>query len=252
MTTSSLNYIRQNAVAFLALFIALSGTAFAAVNLPRNSVGNKQLKKNAVTGKKVKRNTLTGVQINESKLGVVPNSTRLGGQPASAFLGAGATAANADKLDGVDSAVFGSALTVPGSTFAPRDMSGSTTKTYQSTGSISATGGTTDFHKSVVLPQGATITGLDYRFVDNNGGSDSGLSLIAFNSIGAGSSESITVVSAASSGASAGRRNSSGTPGSAHVVDNSTWSYVLVWSPFDDGSDTQLVGGRINYAVPRS
>lgn len=250
MRTSSINYIRQNAVAFLALFVALSGTAFAAVNLPRNSVGNKQLKKNAVTAKKVKRNTLTGVQINESKLGVVPNSTRLGGLPASSYLGAGATAANADKLDGIDSAVFGTALTVPGSTFAPRDMASGTVKVYDSTGSIHAIGGTTDFHKSVVLPQGASITSLDYRFVDNNGGSNSGLSLIAFNSAGAGTSDSVTIVSAASNGADASRRNASGTPGTAHTVDNTKWAYVLVWSPFDDGSDTQLVGGRINYSIP--
>lgn len=37
------------AVAFAALIVALSGTAYAAVNLPANSVGTKQLKKHAVS-----------------------------------------------------------------------------------------------------------------------------------------------------------------------------------------------------------
>jgi hypothetical protein len=45
-------------VAFVALLVALAGTSYAAVQLPANSVGTKQLKKNAVTGKKVKNRSL--------------------------------------------------------------------------------------------------------------------------------------------------------------------------------------------------
>src|ERR1041384_6769178 len=45
-------------VACIALFVALGGGAWAAVNLPRNSVGTKQLKKNAVTSAKVKDHSL--------------------------------------------------------------------------------------------------------------------------------------------------------------------------------------------------
>ena len=41
-------------VALIALFVALGGTGYAALKLPANSVGTKQLKKNAVTGAKVK------------------------------------------------------------------------------------------------------------------------------------------------------------------------------------------------------
>src|SRR3954447_18428351 len=98
MTSKLLSHIRGNAIAWLALFVALSGTTYAATSLPKNSVGNKQLKKNSVTGSKVKKNSLTGTNINESKLGEVPKalvardaSTLAGSQP-SAFLGAGATA----------------------------------------------------------------------------------------------------------------------------------------------------------------
>jgi hypothetical protein len=47
------SYVRRHHLGFLALFIALSGTAYAAT-LPRNSVGTAQLKNRAVTSKKVK------------------------------------------------------------------------------------------------------------------------------------------------------------------------------------------------------
>ena len=61
-------------VACLALMMALGGTSYAAIRLPANSVGTKQLKKGAVTAVKVKSNTLTGKHINESTLGEVPSA----------------------------------------------------------------------------------------------------------------------------------------------------------------------------------
>jgi hypothetical protein len=100
-------------VALLALFVSLSGSAYAALNLPKNSVGTRQLKKGAVTtaklhngaitASKVARNSLTGTQINASTLGTVPSAqtaatasnaenaasattaAELGGQPPSAY-----------------------------------------------------------------------------------------------------------------------------------------------------------------------
>jgi hypothetical protein len=42
-----------NVVASLALFLALGGVGYAAIKLPKNSVGTKQLKNGAVTGKKL-------------------------------------------------------------------------------------------------------------------------------------------------------------------------------------------------------
>ena len=45
-------------VACIALFVALSGASYAAIKLPRNSVGTPQLKKNAVTSPKVKDRSL--------------------------------------------------------------------------------------------------------------------------------------------------------------------------------------------------
>lgn len=57
MFGSFASYVRQHHVGMLALFVALSGTAYAAT-LPRNSVGTPQLKKDAVTSKKVKNASL--------------------------------------------------------------------------------------------------------------------------------------------------------------------------------------------------
>jgi hypothetical protein len=63
-----------NAVATLALFVALGGASYAAIKLPKNSVGTKQIKKNAVTGPKVKDNSLTGADVDENTLRVVPTA----------------------------------------------------------------------------------------------------------------------------------------------------------------------------------
>ncbi|UGS35606.1 hypothetical protein [Capillimicrobium parvum] len=45
--------------AYLALFVALGGTSYAAASLPRNSVGTKQLQNQSVTGAKVRNGSLT-------------------------------------------------------------------------------------------------------------------------------------------------------------------------------------------------
>ena len=68
-----------NVVATLALFAALGGGAYAATQLPRNSVGTAQLRDNSVTGAKVKDGSLTGTDINSLTLGPVPNASFAGG-----------------------------------------------------------------------------------------------------------------------------------------------------------------------------
>lgn len=52
-------YLRRHHVAFLALLIALSGTAYAA-GLPRGSVGTAQLRGDAITSTKVRDSTISG------------------------------------------------------------------------------------------------------------------------------------------------------------------------------------------------
>src|SRR3712207_9120082 len=59
-------------VACISLAIALSGASYAAVVLPRNSVGTPQLKANAVNSAKLKNNAVLGADVKESTLGQVP------------------------------------------------------------------------------------------------------------------------------------------------------------------------------------
>jgi hypothetical protein len=81
-------------VACLALTVALGGTGYAAIKLPRNSVGSAQLRKdsvvatklsarsvgpqklqnNAVTNRSVKDGAVTGAKVDESTLGKVPSA----------------------------------------------------------------------------------------------------------------------------------------------------------------------------------
>lgn len=63
-----------NVISTLALFIALGGASYAALKIPKNSVGTTQLRTNAVNSAKVKPNSLTGADINLSKLGTVPSA----------------------------------------------------------------------------------------------------------------------------------------------------------------------------------
>jgi hypothetical protein len=94
-----------NVMATIAVFIALGGTGYAAIHLPRNSVGRSQLRTHAVsnsklavgavTASRVRANSLTGAQINEGTLGTVPAATAAG---------AAQNAANADRLNGVSAA----------------------------------------------------------------------------------------------------------------------------------------------------
>jgi hypothetical protein len=55
-------------VACIALTVALGGTGYAAINLPRNSVGNKQLRPNAVTSGKVRNGSLAAKDFRSSAL----------------------------------------------------------------------------------------------------------------------------------------------------------------------------------------
>lgn len=86
--TRTLTHLRQNLVAYMALFVALGGTsAYAATEiLPKSSVGAKQIKSNAVSAKKLKANSVTTDKVADGTLlgqdfapGVLPTAAPAGG-----------------------------------------------------------------------------------------------------------------------------------------------------------------------------
>jgi hypothetical protein len=70
-----------NVVATLALFIALGGVSWAAVTLPRGSVGTPQLKPGAVTGTKVRDGSLSGADVRDASLSSVDFKGSIQGAP---------------------------------------------------------------------------------------------------------------------------------------------------------------------------
>jgi len=57
-----------NVTATLALIVALGGTSYAAIVLPANSVGSKQLKKRAVTSSKLRANAVSSATVRNGSL----------------------------------------------------------------------------------------------------------------------------------------------------------------------------------------
>jgi len=64
------DFARNNLIGLLALFISLSGVAWAAGNLPKKSVGPKQLKARAVTNPKLAPGAVTGDKVRDRSLSV--------------------------------------------------------------------------------------------------------------------------------------------------------------------------------------
>lgn len=101
-------------ISCIALFVALSGSSYAVIVLPKNSVGTKQLRNNAVKSTKIANNQVTGADVNEATLGEVPSAASAGlldGIDSTGFLQNGAAVKQSTTL--VDSSIeTGSAQTV--------------------------------------------------------------------------------------------------------------------------------------------
>ncbi len=83
----------HNVVAYLALFVALGGTAVAAKPL--------------ISGADIVDDSVTGAEVLESSLATVGDADRLDGRDSTDFLGAAAKAADSDAVDGRDSSQLG-------------------------------------------------------------------------------------------------------------------------------------------------
>ena len=66
--TKLLNHLKHNVVAYLALFVALGGTSYAAVNLPAGSVGTRQLRNGAVTNKKLAKGSVGAADLDRKSI----------------------------------------------------------------------------------------------------------------------------------------------------------------------------------------
>jgi hypothetical protein len=166
-------------VACIALAIALSGASYAAVTLPKNSVGTKQLKKNAVTSVKVQDGTISGGDvangslkgddIDESSLQGVDAAT-LGGHSASDFSMASSEANPqfdayvAGGADWIDANSAGRSLVTLTRFSAP--PAPSTTQVCTQPGAASAAQ-TIGASQSVHLVNGSKITGIVVDFADD-------------------------------------------------------------------------------------
>jgi hypothetical protein len=79
-------HLRGNIVGYVALFVALSGVAYAANAVPKNSVSSSSIKKGGVKSSDVANEALTGTDVNEATLSEVPRAGLLDGLDSSAFL----------------------------------------------------------------------------------------------------------------------------------------------------------------------
>jgi hypothetical protein len=67
--TKLLDHFKHNVVAYLALFVALGGTSYAAIRLPAGSVGTKQLRKGAVTNRKLATGSVGAAKLDRKTVG---------------------------------------------------------------------------------------------------------------------------------------------------------------------------------------
>lgn len=86
-------HARQNVVAYLALFVAIGGTSYAAIRLPANSVGARQIKQDAVRSSDVKNSSLRAADFRAGELPRGPRGPQglAGAQGARGESGAAAT-----------------------------------------------------------------------------------------------------------------------------------------------------------------
>lgn len=63
-----LSHLKSNAVAYVALFIALGGTGYAATTLPAGSVGTKQLRNGSVTASKLAKGAVSSTNLNSKTI----------------------------------------------------------------------------------------------------------------------------------------------------------------------------------------
>ena len=71
----ALNHFKSNVIAYLALFVALGGTSYAAATLGAGSVGTRQLKNHSVTPVKLQKGSIAGYVRDWAKIDAIGRVT---------------------------------------------------------------------------------------------------------------------------------------------------------------------------------
>jgi hypothetical protein len=74
--------VRRHHIGLLALFVALSGTAYATA-----TIGSSEIENNAIKSRHIEHGQVKGKDVKESSLAKVPNANLLDGKDSTAFLG---------------------------------------------------------------------------------------------------------------------------------------------------------------------
>ncbi len=140
----------------MALFVALGGASYAAIKIPRNSVGAAQIKKNAVTSAKIKKNAVTSAKVKDRSL--LAKDFKAGQIPAGAKGDTGATGPTASAYasnninpdtslspNGLDYTVLDTTIPEAGSgtmtiTTRSRVVANASVSVYKGTGAAAAAG----------------------------------------------------------------------------------------------------------------
>src|SRR6266545_2480008 len=75
-----MRHLRRHAVGYLALFVALGGSSYAALSLPKNSVGTPQIRNKAVTLGKISKRTRRSLRGEQGPQGAQGAQGAQGGQ----------------------------------------------------------------------------------------------------------------------------------------------------------------------------
>ncbi len=219
------------AISILALVISLSGGAYAAAQLPPNSVGTVQIKDNAVTSPKIANGAVTRFKIASRAV----NGSRVADDSL--------TGADIDESTlGVPGA--GGAVTLAGVDFHPRDST--VTNGYAGAGGIYQSSTASGlFVAALDLPQGAVIDAVTVHVVDDNATGDVIGILTRFDP---GTQGAEQLRSANTSGANGFQALD--LPGDPVSVDNSVNAYRLQVRLGGQGISTVLQGATVSYSMP--
>jgi len=161
-----------NLMATIAVFLALGGASYAATQLPRNSVGSKQLRKGAVTKTKISKGTLRSLAGKPGPAGPQGPKGDKGDPGTPADVSAFYTKTESDDRFAPRSAA-GDQLDLPGTAFVA--INPATVVNTDSYFGVHETG-TKDYLTANLsgLPRGATITDVDFVMRNNATGTSEG------------------------------------------------------------------------------